>query len=101
MQPDWEDAANLGGGRWVAARSRDGLDRGWRELLMALVGAKLGPTAAAVTGAVVNVRPKGDKLAVWVGRGGGGREVGADVERVLGAGGRWGGGDELRSGHTF
>ena len=56
---------------------------------MALVGARLGPAAAeTVTGAVVNVRPKNDKLAVWVGRGGGGREVGAEVERVLGAGGR-------------
>ena len=67
VRPDWEDEKNVRGGRWMVLRSRDQLDHGWREIAMALVGETLGVGLdERVTGAVVNVRGKTDKIGVWV-----------------------------------
>ena len=38
VRPDWEDAGNVRGGRWVVARTRESLDSSWREVIMALIG---------------------------------------------------------------
>ena len=38
VRPDWEDAGNVRGGRWVVARTRESLDFSWREVIMALIG---------------------------------------------------------------
>ena len=51
----------------MVIRSRDQLDLGWREITMALVGETLGQGLdECVTGAVVNVRGKTNKIGVWL-----------------------------------
>jgi len=68
--PDWEDVRNAPGGRWmitVDKRQRwECLDTYWREILMILIGEQAGQDAHQVNGAVVTVRPRGDKLAIWL-----------------------------------
>jgi len=68
--PDWEDVRNAPGGRWminVDKRQRmECLDTYWLEILFFLIGEHADQHAHQVNGAVVNVRAKGDKLAVWL-----------------------------------
>lgn len=68
--PDWEDARNAPGGRWminVDKRQRSQcLDTYWLEILFFLIGEHADQHAHQVNGAVVNVRGKGDKLAIWL-----------------------------------
>jgi len=68
--PDWEDARNAPGGRWMVTvdkRQRvECLDQYWLEILFFLIGEHADQHAHQVNGAVVNVRTKGDKLAVWL-----------------------------------
>jgi len=68
--PDWEDKRNQNGGRWIInvdKRQRaDHLDNYWLEILFFLIGEHADQYAHQVNGAVVNVRGKGDKLAVWL-----------------------------------
>uniref|UniRef100_A0A7E4VSX0 eIF-4F 25 kDa subunit n=1 Tax=Panagrellus redivivus TaxID=6233 RepID=A0A7E4VSX0_PANRE len=67
--PMWEDENNVKGGRWLVyverARRAQDLDHYWMELLMALVGEQFGEDGASISGAVVNIRQKGDKVALW------------------------------------
>ena len=69
IEPMWEDAANVNGGRWVLQTTKvqrsDGLDTFWREVLLLLVGDMFLEDSEEICGAVVQVRMKGDKLAVW------------------------------------
>ena len=68
MLPDWEDPANLPGGRWIVRRDREQLDEAWLELLFYLLGEHSGHSLAReVNGVVVSARKKGDKVAVWLG----------------------------------
>jgi len=64
--PDWEDPANVAGGRWIVRRKRVELDKTWLELLFYLIGEHAEAKAGEINGAVVNVRKKGDKVAVWL-----------------------------------
>lgn len=69
IEPMWEDERNRLGGRWLvnlnkAQRSSE-LDRLWLETLLCLIGESFGEDSEQICGAVVNLRPKGDKLAVW------------------------------------
>jgi len=68
--PDWEDPRNQPGGRWminVDRRNRvELLDTYWLEVLFYLIGEHADVDAHQVNGAVVNVRAKGDKIAVWL-----------------------------------
>lgn len=68
--PDWEDKRNQLGGRWIInldKRQRaDHLDNYWLEILFFLIGEHADQYAFQVNGAVVNVRGKGDKLAIWL-----------------------------------
>jgi len=68
--PDWEDARNQKGGRWIInldrRRREDLLDTYWLEILFFLIGEHADQNAQQVNGAVVNVRTKGDKLAIWL-----------------------------------
>ena len=65
----WEDEANKRGGRWMMQmdkkqRNTD-LNHFWLEILMALIGEAFCAHSEEICGAVVNVRTKGDKLALW------------------------------------
>jgi len=68
--PDWEHERNLPGGRWMINMDKrqraDHLDQYWLEILFFLIGEHADQHAHQVNGAVVNVRGKGDKLAVWL-----------------------------------
>jgi len=65
LVPDWEDKANLCGGRLVVKRERGQLDESWLALLFFLVG-EHAPAADQVNGVVASVRSKGDRVAVWL-----------------------------------
>ena len=68
--PDWEDQRNAAGGRWIINVDRhmraQNLDKYWLEILFFLIGEHADIYAHQVNGAVVNIRAKGDKLAVWL-----------------------------------
>lgn len=69
IEPMWEDKQNVQGGRWLlqtAKNSRDKLlDTYWLETLLLLVGERFAEDADEVCGAVVQIRNRGDKLAIW------------------------------------
>ncbi|KAH6939559.1 hypothetical protein HPB50_019514 [Hyalomma asiaticum] len=78
IKPMWEDHRNKQGGRWLfnlnkSQRTTD-LDRYWLEILLCLIGEGFGEFSDDVNGAVVQIRPKFDKIAVWT----------ADVRRTDG-----------------
>lgn len=65
----WEDDQNKCGGRWLInldkkQRATD-LDNFWLEILLCMIGEAFNEYSDDVCGAVVNVRPKGDKLGIW------------------------------------
>jgi len=64
--PDWEDAANIAGGRWMARREHRQADDAWLNLLFFLIGQHADMEGEVVTGAVVSVRKAGDRLALWI-----------------------------------
>ncbi|KAF5909543.1 extracellular calcium-sensing receptor, partial [Clarias magur] len=69
IAPMWEDRSNKCGGRWLITLSKQQrhseLDRFWLETLLCLIGEGFGPYSRDVCGAVINVRAKGDKIAIW------------------------------------
>ncbi|XP_030893536.1 eukaryotic translation initiation factor 4E [Leptonychotes weddellii] len=64
-----EDEKNKRGGRWLITlnkqQRRSDLDRFWLETLLCLIGESFDDYSDDVCGAVVNVRTKGDKIAIW------------------------------------
>ncbi|XP_039476897.1 eukaryotic translation initiation factor 4E-1A [Oreochromis aureus] len=69
IEPMWEDERNRRGGRWLITLSKQqrksDLDRFWLETLLCLVGEAFDDYSDDVCGAVINVRAKGDKIAIW------------------------------------
>ncbi|KAJ8876377.1 hypothetical protein PR048_020822 [Dryococelus australis] len=69
IRPMWEDAANKSGGRWLINVEKKlrgpELDSVWLEVLLCLIGEAFDDFGDDVCGAVVNLRNKGDKIAVW------------------------------------
>jgi len=69
IEPMWEDPKNVDGGRWLINSMKQQrqavLDRIWMETLLCLVGEAFDDASDEVCGTVVNIRPKGDKLAIW------------------------------------
>ncbi|XP_061747705.1 eukaryotic translation initiation factor 4E-1A isoform X2 [Nerophis ophidion] len=69
IEPMWEDERNRRGGRWLITLSKQqrksDLDRFWLETLLCLVGEAFDDHSDDVCGAVINVRAKGDKIAIW------------------------------------
>ncbi|XP_063078640.1 eukaryotic translation initiation factor 4E-1B-like [Engraulis encrasicolus] len=69
IKPMWEDRSNNAGGRWLVTVSKQkrhtDLDKFWQDTLLCLIGEGFGDYSTDVCGAVVNVRAKGDKIAVW------------------------------------
>lgn len=73
IRPMWEDNANKRGGRWLInvdkkQRSTD-LDRMWLETILCMIGEAFNGHSDDICGAVVNIRPKGDKIGVWTANG--------------------------------
>nr|XP_003936234.2 eukaryotic translation initiation factor 4E type 1B [Saimiri boliviensis boliviensis] len=69
IEPMWEDSRNKRGGRWLVSLAKQQrhveLDRLWLETLLCLIGESFEEHSRDVCGAVVNIRTKGDKIAVW------------------------------------
>lgn len=69
IKPMWEDNRNRQGGRYLFNLSKSQratvLDHYWLEILLCLIGEGFGEQSDDVNGAVVQVRPKLDKLALW------------------------------------
>ena len=74
IEPMWEDPANRKGGRWLFTLNKGAntkaqhpklLDDLWLEVLLCLIGEAFGEYSNQVNGAVLNIRAKMDKIAVW------------------------------------
>ncbi|XP_023387651.1 eukaryotic translation initiation factor 4E type 1B isoform X3 [Pteropus vampyrus] len=69
IEPMWEDPRNKRGGRWLVSLAKQQrhieLDRLWLETLLCLIGESFEEYSREVCGAVINIRTKGDKIAVW------------------------------------
>jgi len=67
--PDWEDKANVNGGRWMIYYEKSDrrlkLDERWMECLLLALGNHLDK---CVTGVQVCVRGKQDRVEVWLGK---------------------------------
>jgi len=68
IKPMWEDDRNKHGGRWLFTfqkKMNRHLDEIWRGVLLRLIGEAFGEDSDNVCGAVINIRPKMDKISVW------------------------------------
>merc|ERR1719253_1114083 len=70
VTPAWEDPAFKGGGRWVVKLEKvkaQSLDDLWLSLSLALIGeAFMDAGGDLVCGAIVSVRSRASKIALWV-----------------------------------
>lgn len=70
IKPMWEDPQNAKGGKWLLTSDKkmrnQRLDNNWLEIMMCLIGEAFGENGVIVNGAVVNIRGKNDKIAVWL-----------------------------------
>lgn len=72
IKPMWEDPRNKNGGRIMllirkAPKGQGGsrLDEVWLEILLCLIGEAFDEESDQVCGAVVNIRPKIDRISIW------------------------------------
>eukprot|EP01086_Lenisia_limosa_P010617 TRINITY_DN350_c0_g3_i1.p1 TRINITY_DN350_c0_g3~~TRINITY_DN350_c0_g3_i1.p1 ORF type:complete len:210 (-),score=66.02 TRINITY_DN350_c0_g3_i1:80-709(-) len=67
IEPKWEDPANEGGGKWsliLTQSHNQNIDHLWINLLIGLIGEAFEDTVD-VCGAVVSIRTKNNRLAIW------------------------------------
>eukprot|EP00899_Mesostigma_viride_P022592 jgi/Mesvir1/3517/Mv11993-RA.1 len=69
IEPKWEDPRCAQGGKWTAPVTRGGtskdlLNQYWLNLLLAMIGEQF-TDGDEICGAVVSVRAKQDRLALW------------------------------------
>ncbi|CAB3378889.1 Hypothetical predicted protein [Cloeon dipterum] len=73
VRPMWEDPANKNGGRWLVSLEKKQrgpeLNNCWLEVMLCLIGEAFDEFSDDVCGAVMNIRPKGDKIGIWTGDG--------------------------------
>jgi len=69
IKPMWEDDRNRKGGRWLFVINKKqgnrNIDELWLDTLLCLIGEAFGEDSDHICGAVINIRPKMDKIAVW------------------------------------
>ncbi|CAD7686321.1 unnamed protein product [Nyctereutes procyonoides] len=61
IEPMWEDKKNKRGGRWLITLNKQQR----RKTLLCLIGESFDDYSDDVCGAVIDVRAKGDKIAIW------------------------------------
>ncbi|XP_030462078.2 eukaryotic translation initiation factor 4E-2-like [Syzygium oleosum] len=64
VEPKWEDPVCANGGKWTVTFSRGRSDTSWLYTLLAMVGEQF-DHGEEICGAVVSVRAKQDKIALW------------------------------------
>jgi translation initiation factor 4E len=74
IKPMWEDPRNKNGGRLMLlirktpkSQPNSRLDEMWLEILLCLIGEAFDEDSDQVCGAVVNIRPKIDRISIWTG----------------------------------
>ncbi|KAI6213459.1 hypothetical protein M3Y94_00152800 [Aphelenchoides besseyi] len=69
IKPMWEDPQNVKGGRWFTVVDKHyrsvRLDELWLKLMMSVIGEQFDNQSKFICGAAVNLRQKGDKVALW------------------------------------
>ena len=68
IKPMWEDKNNRNGGRWLIALNKNqryDLDSFWMDVVLMLIGEAFDECSEELCGSVVNVRARGDKIAIW------------------------------------
>uniref|UniRef100_A0A182LWR5 eIF-4F 25 kDa subunit n=1 Tax=Anopheles culicifacies TaxID=139723 RepID=A0A182LWR5_9DIPT len=61
IRPMWEDDANKHGGRWTLSFAKRLSDKYWLDTVLCLIGEAF-EDSDQICGAIVNVRPKNDKI---------------------------------------
>lgn len=64
IEPKWEDPVCANGGNWTMSFSKGKSDTSWLYTLLAMIGHQF-DHGEEICGAVVSVRNKGDKIALW------------------------------------
>ncbi|XP_057857674.1 eukaryotic translation initiation factor 4E-2 isoform X1 [Cryptomeria japonica] len=66
IEPKWEDPKCANGGKWTVnnSKGKQALDTLWLNTLLAMIGEQF-DEGDEICGAVVNVRNKQDKIALW------------------------------------
>ncbi|NP_001312085.1 eukaryotic translation initiation factor 4E-1-like [Nicotiana tabacum] len=64
IEPKWEDPVCANGGKWTMSFSKGKSDTSWLYTLLAMIGHQF-DHGDEICGAVVNVRGKEDKIALW------------------------------------
>ncbi|XP_077220554.1 eukaryotic translation initiation factor 4E-1-like isoform X2 [Tasmannia lanceolata] len=64
IQPKWEDPVCTNGGKWTISCARGKADTWWLYTLLAMIGEQF-EYGDEICGAVVNVRGKQEKIAIW------------------------------------
>ncbi|XP_057981491.1 eukaryotic translation initiation factor 4E-2 [Malania oleifera] len=64
IEPKWEDPVCAKGGKWTVSSSRGKSDTFWLYTLLAMIGEQF-DHGDEICGAVVNVRMKQEKIALW------------------------------------
>ena len=69
IEPKWEDPTCAKGGVWKTSvpkgpNAKQQVDQSWLHLLLALIGEDF-PESETICGAVVSIRNRGDRVAVW------------------------------------
>eukprot|EP00262_Sarcandra_glabra_P017662 TRINITY_DN612_c0_g1_i1.p1 TRINITY_DN612_c0_g1~~TRINITY_DN612_c0_g1_i1.p1 ORF type:complete len:258 (-),score=40.86 TRINITY_DN612_c0_g1_i1:418-1107(-) len=64
IEPKWEDPICANGGKWTISCARGKADTWWLYTLLAMIGEQF-DYGDEICGAVVNVRNKQDKIAIW------------------------------------
>ena len=71
VEPMWEDAGNVNGGKFVLTipkkESRGGrLDEAWLFTVLGMIGETMDATGDQVCGTVVSIRKSQDRIALWL-----------------------------------
>ncbi|OVA18938.1 Translation Initiation factor eIF- 4e [Macleaya cordata] len=64
IEPKWEDPICANGGKWTISFPRGKSDTSWLYTLLAMIGEQF-DNGDEICGAVVNVRAKQEKIAIW------------------------------------
>ncbi|CAN6457330.1 unnamed protein product [Victoria cruziana] len=64
IEPKWEDPVCANGGKWSISCARGKSDKWWLYTLLAMIGEQF-TYGDEICGAVVNVRSKQEKIALW------------------------------------
>uniref|UniRef100_A0A182R162 eIF-4F 25 kDa subunit n=1 Tax=Anopheles farauti TaxID=69004 RepID=A0A182R162_9DIPT len=64
IRPMWEDEANKSGGRWTVNVTKNLSDKYWLDTVLCLIGEAF-EHSDQICGAIVNVRPRNDKISIW------------------------------------